>query len=57
VVHDRETGLVVAAEATAVAQALAYLAANTDEARRFGLAGKAVAERVTWDACIDVLLS
>jgi glycosyltransferase involved in cell wall biosynthesis len=57
VVRDRETGLVVSAEPVALAQALSYLAANVEEAQRFGRAGKAVAERVTWDACVDALLS
>src|SRR3954469_13592415 len=57
IVHDRETGLVVAAEPAALAQALAYLGSNADEARRYGRAGKTLAERVTWDVCIDALLS
>ena len=30
---------------------------HLDEAKRLGEAGKAVAERITWDACIDALLS
>ena len=57
VVHDRETGVVVAPDPTAIAQACAYLAANVDEAKAWGHAGRAVAERVTWDACVDALLS
>ena len=57
VVHDRETGLVVAPEPTAVAQACTYLTAHVDEAKAWGRAGRAVAERVTWDACVDALLS
>ncbi|MGH3001877.1 MAG: glycosyltransferase family 4 protein [Gaiellaceae bacterium] len=57
VVHDRETGVVVAPAAEELAQACAYLGAHVDEARAWGLAGKAVAERVTWDACVDALLS
>ena len=57
VVHDRETGLVVAPEPAALAEAIAHLRAHADEAQRFGRAGKAVAERVTWDVCIDALLS
>jgi glycosyltransferase involved in cell wall biosynthesis len=57
VVRDRETGVVVAPRATALAQACAYLAEHVDEAKAWGRAGKAVAERVTWDACIDALLS
>jgi glycosyltransferase involved in cell wall biosynthesis len=57
VVHDRETGVVVAPEPEAIAQACAYLAAHVDQAKAWGRAGRAIAERVTWDACVDVLLS
>jgi glycosyltransferase involved in cell wall biosynthesis len=57
VVHDRRTGLVVAPDAAALAEACAYLADHGDEAAAWGRAGKAVAERVTWDACVDALLS
>ena len=58
VVADRQTGVVVAPDAGfARARRCAYLGANAAEAAAFGLAGKAVAERVTWDACIDALLS
>ncbi|HEY0416557.1 MAG TPA: glycosyltransferase family 4 protein [Gaiellaceae bacterium] len=56
VVRDRETGVVVAPDAEAVAQACTYLAEHVDEARAWGRAGRAVAERVTWDACVDALL-
>jgi glycosyltransferase involved in cell wall biosynthesis len=56
IVHDRETGVVVAPEAAELARACAYLAAHADEAKAWGKAGKAVAERVTWDGCIDALL-
>jgi glycosyltransferase involved in cell wall biosynthesis len=56
VVRDRETGLVVAPDARELARAAAYATANADEAAAWGRAGKAVAERVTWDACIDALL-
>ena len=55
VVHDGETGLVVAPDAGAIASACATLDAAT--AQRLGAAGRAVAERVTWDACIDALLA
>src|SRR5437867_3266827 len=48
IVHDRETGIVVAPEAGELARACVYLAAHTDEAKAWGKAGKAVAERVTW---------
>jgi glycosyltransferase involved in cell wall biosynthesis len=57
VVRDRETGLVVAPDVGELARAAAYATANADEAAAWGRAGKAVAERVTWDACIDALLS
>jgi len=57
VVHDRETGLVVAPEAGAIAQACGYLTTHVDDAKAWGRAGRAIAERVTWDACVDALLS
>src|SRR4051794_27756257 len=57
VVHDRQTGAVVEPDAAAVAQACTYLAAHVDEAKAWGRAGRELAERVTWDACIDALLS
>ena len=57
VVHDGGTGVVVAPEPAELAKACSYLAANLDETRKLGEAGKAVAERITWDACIDALLS
>ena len=57
IVHERETGLVVAPDAAAIAAACTYLAEHLDEAKAWGEAGKTVAERITWDACIDALLS
>ena len=57
IVRDRETGVVVAPEPEAIAEACAYLAANVDEAKEWGRAGRAIAERVTWDACVDALLA
>jgi len=57
VVHDRQTGSVVEPDAAAVAAACAYLATHVDEAKAWGRAGREIAERVTWDACIDALLS
>jgi glycosyltransferase involved in cell wall biosynthesis len=57
VVHDRKTGVVAAPTAADIARACAYLAANIAEAKAWGAAGKAIAERVTWDACVDALLS
>ncbi len=56
VVHDRETGAVVEPDPDAIVQACAYLAAHADEAKTWGRAGRAVAERVTWAACVDALL-
>ena len=55
--RDPQTGVVVAPEPAELARACAYLAAHADEARAWGRAGKAVAERVTWDGCIDALLT
>ena len=57
IVHDHETGLVVAPSAAELARACAYLREHEDDARAWGLAGKALAERVTWDSCVDALLS
>jgi glycosyltransferase involved in cell wall biosynthesis len=57
IVRDRETGVVVAPEPAELARACGYLAAHADEARAWGRAGKAIAERVTWDSCIAALLS
>ena len=57
VVRDHETGVVVAPEPDEIARACSYLAAHADEARAWGRAGRAVAERVTWDACVDALLA
>jgi glycosyltransferase involved in cell wall biosynthesis len=55
VVHDRETGLVVAPDAAELGRACAYLTEHMDEAKTWGRAGKSIAERVTWDACVDAL--
>src|SRR5579862_4250780 len=57
VVADRETGVVVAPDSASLARGGAYLAQHAAEAAAWGLKGKAVAERVTWDACVDALLS
>jgi glycosyltransferase involved in cell wall biosynthesis len=57
VVHDQRTGSVVEPDADAVARACAYLAAHVDEAKAWGRAGRVLAERVTWDACVDALLT
>jgi glycosyltransferase involved in cell wall biosynthesis len=57
VVADRSTGVVVAPDPGALASACANLVEHPDEAATLGSAGKRVAERVTWDACVDALLS
>jgi glycosyltransferase involved in cell wall biosynthesis len=57
VVTDRKTGLVTEPRAAALAAALRYLREHPDDGRAWGRAGKAVAERVTWDAAIARLLS
>jgi glycosyltransferase involved in cell wall biosynthesis len=56
VVHDGRTGLVVEPEAVGIARACAALVADPARARALGEAGKALAEQITWDACIDALL-
>ena len=57
IVHDRATGLVVAPEPAEIARACEYLTAHVDEAKAWGREGHALAGRVTWDACVDALLS
>jgi len=57
VVADRRTGLVCEPRPDAVARACAWLREHPGDARSFGRAGKAVAERVTWDQAIEKLLS
>ena len=57
VVHDRETGLVVAPEAAEIGRAAAWLNEHPDEAVAFGARGKALAEEVTWDRAIARLLA
>jgi glycosyltransferase involved in cell wall biosynthesis len=57
VVVDGENGIVCEPEPAAVATACSYLAANVEEARTRGRAGRAVAERLTWDAVIGELLA
>jgi glycosyltransferase involved in cell wall biosynthesis len=48
VVKDRSTGLVCEPTAEAVGEACAYLLEHPDEAREWGRAGRAVAERLSW---------
>jgi glycosyltransferase involved in cell wall biosynthesis len=57
VVDDGRTGLVTAPDAAEIAGALGRLRAHPDEARAFGRAGRQIAGRVTWDACIERLLA
>jgi glycosyltransferase involved in cell wall biosynthesis len=57
IVADRETGIVVAPEPAALAAACTFLRAHPDDARTWGQAGKTIAARVTWGACIDRLLA
>jgi glycosyltransferase involved in cell wall biosynthesis len=54
-VTNRETGLVVAPEPPALASALGWLDQHRDEAREWGVRGKAIAETLTWDRVIDSL--
>jgi glycosyltransferase involved in cell wall biosynthesis len=56
VVVDRENGLVCEPVPAAVASACAWLAANPEQARAWGLAGKRTAERITWDSVVEQLL-
>jgi glycosyltransferase involved in cell wall biosynthesis len=57
VVRDRATGVVVAPEPAEIARAAVYLGEHGGEATAWGQAGRALAERVTWNACLDALLS
>jgi glycosyltransferase involved in cell wall biosynthesis len=56
VVVDRENGIVCEPAPPAVAAACSWLAANPDQARARGLAGRERAEQMTWDAVVDRLL-
>ncbi len=56
IVADRETGLVCEPRAESIADACEWLRGHVDEARRWGQAGRVLAQRVTWDATIDRLL-
>ena len=57
VVTDRRTGLVVEPHVAELAAAFRFLTEHEDDARAWGLAGKAVAEQVTWDHAIERLLA
>jgi glycosyltransferase involved in cell wall biosynthesis len=56
VVRDGETGIVCAPEAAAIAQACRYLGEHRPQLAEMGRAGKALAERVTWDGTIARLI-
>jgi glycosyltransferase involved in cell wall biosynthesis len=57
IVEDGRTGVVVRPEPAEIARACVQLLRDRDLAMSLGRAGKLVAERVTWDHCIDRLLS
>jgi glycosyltransferase involved in cell wall biosynthesis len=57
IVADGKNGVVCEPAPAAVATACAFLAANVEQARAQGRAGKAIAERLTWDTVVDRLLS
>ena len=57
VVADRRTGIVCEPRPAALAQACAWLREHVEEAKAWGRAGKAIAERVTWDEAVDRLLA
>jgi glycosyltransferase involved in cell wall biosynthesis len=57
VVADRRTGLVCEPRGESLAYACRFLREHPDEARAWGRAGKAVAEKVTWDRAIERLLA
>jgi len=56
IVHDRQTGLVVAPTIEDVARACTWLREHEDDARALGRAGRELARAVTWNACIERLL-
>ena len=53
---DRETGVVVAPDAPSIARALRVPRRARRRGDGVGARGQGVAERVTWDACVDALL-
>ena len=57
VVSDRETGLVVRPDAAEIGDAATWLREHEEEAAAFGMAGKALADEVTWDRAIERLFS
>ena len=57
VVHDRETGLVVAPDAAEIGRACAYLRAHEDEAAAGAARARRSPSGVSWDSAIDRLLA
>jgi len=57
VVRHGETGMVVEPEPAEVARGLAWLREHTAEAQAYGARGRELAQRVTWDDCIERLLA
>ncbi|MEI8105420.1 MAG: glycosyltransferase family 4 protein [Actinomycetes bacterium] len=57
VVSDGQTGCVVAPDAGEIARACSLLIGDLGMSKRLGEAGKSIAARITWDACIDALLA
>jgi glycosyltransferase involved in cell wall biosynthesis len=57
IVADRRTGLVAEPRAEPLAQAVSWLEGHRNDARELGRAGKVLAQRVSWDAAIERLLS
>jgi glycosyltransferase involved in cell wall biosynthesis len=53
IVHDGETGRVVAPRVEELARALSF---SEDEARTFGRAGHEIAQGVSWSRCVERLL-
>jgi glycosyltransferase involved in cell wall biosynthesis len=56
-VTDGRTGRVTAPDAAELAGAAEWLREHPDEVRAYGQAGRVLAARVTWDTCIETLLS
>jgi glycosyltransferase involved in cell wall biosynthesis len=57
VVTDGRTGYVTSPNPAELARAAGRLREHPDDARAYGLAGKELAARVTWDSCIQRLLA
>jgi glycosyltransferase involved in cell wall biosynthesis len=53
IVHDGETGRVVAPRVEELARALSF---SEDEARTLGRAGHDIAQGVSWSRCVERLL-